>query len=67
MMKKSSFNIFVYFNINLMSCLKKIKVVITKEDAVFKEAVTPKEKLAVCLRSKQVGASECKMADAIRR
>jgi hypothetical protein len=35
------FIIFVYVNIDLMSCWKKIKVEVTKEDTVFKEPITP--------------------------
>jgi hypothetical protein len=44
--------VFQYFRLSQyqFSELEKIKVVITKKDTVFKEAIGPKEKLAVCLR-----------------
>ncbi|PNF19724.1 hypothetical protein B7P43_G14778 [Cryptotermes secundus] len=51
---------FQYFRLSqyqFNELLEKIKVMITKEDMVFKEAITPKEKLAVCLRFLATGDS----------
>jgi hypothetical protein len=44
------FLIFLLSQYQFNELLEQIKVVITKEDTIFKEAITPKEKLAVCLR-----------------
>jgi hypothetical protein len=44
---------FQYFRLSqyeFNELLEKIEVVITKDYTVFNEAITPKEKLAVCLR-----------------
>ena len=44
---------FQYFRLSqyqFNQLLHKIEVVITKQNTSFKEAITPKEKLAVCLR-----------------
>ncbi|CAG5016043.1 unnamed protein product [Parnassius apollo] len=44
---------FLYFRMSRFQfdiLLKKIELLITKQDTVFKEALSPKEKLAVCLR-----------------
>ncbi|CAH2088857.1 unnamed protein product [Euphydryas editha] len=44
---------FIYFRMSRYQfdiLLNKIELLITKQDTVFKEALSPKEKLAVCLR-----------------
>jgi hypothetical protein len=48
--EENSFQYFRLSHYQFNELLEKFKVVITKKDTVFKEAIGPKEKLAVCLR-----------------